>query len=87
MDGVAGFEAAAKAVAHKRGKISAVFGALRGATAKELAVETGVASRVAGDHGCIEIGDPFPDETMEILNAKKVWRVRSDDRCFFWSWG
>src|SRR5687768_15599705 len=87
VDGVAGFEAAAKAVAHECRKISTIFGALRSAAAEQLAIETRVAARVAGDHGRIEISNPFPDESVDIVNTEKVWCAQSDRGCLFRGWG
>src|SRR5262249_33957476 len=80
MNGVAGFQAAAESVTHERGEISAVLGAFGAAAAEQLTVQSCVPTRIAGDEGGVEIGDPFPNQAVQIADAVKVGRPFADCR-------
>src|SRR5881396_2855579 len=72
MDSVACLEAAPKSVAHKRREITSILRSFRPAATKELAVQTRVATRIAGNHGGVEVGHPFPDEAVQIVDAENI---------------
>ena len=69
MDAIVRLEAAAKSIPHECRIILNVPRALRTAAAKKLAFEAGVAARVAGDHRGVEVGNPFPNEAVQIVNT------------------
>ena len=80
VNSIAGFQAAAEAVTHKGGEIVAVFGSFRTAAAEELAIQAGITAGVAGDHSRIEIGDPFPNQAMQIVHAEDVRLLLANQR-------
>ena len=65
-------EAATKSVAHESGEIVGIFGIGGAAAAEELAVKARVAARVASNHCSVEVGDPFPNQSMHIFHAKII---------------
>ena len=48
--------------------------------AEELAIQPGVAARVAGHDGAVEVGGPFPDEPVEIEEPLTCRQAGSDAR-------
>src|SRR6266536_1768010 len=72
VNAVIGLEAAAETVAHEGGEIARVLRPLRSASAEQIALQPGVAARVAGHHRRIEVSDPFPHQSVQIVDAPEV---------------
>src|SRR5687767_12787499 len=72
MHCVARLEAAAESEAHEGWKGIAIPSAQRPAAAKELAFDSRITSRIAGDDRAIEVAGPFPDQAVEIAHTVKI---------------
>src|SRR5262249_30805007 len=80
MNGVTRLEAAAKSVAHKGGIVASILRSFRPAAAAEMAVQTCAAAGAPRDHGGVEVGHPFPDETMQVVHAEEIGSSPPDER-------
>ena len=79
MHRVARLQTASKTVAHKRRKVILLLGPLGPAATKKLPVQPGVSPGVTSHHGRVEIRNPFPNQTVQILYAEVIGRTFSNE--------